>query len=376
MPFSLNRRTFLRSATAVSGALFVGAGGNWAVASADENADWTFPLLGDLHFDRPEHHDHEWLAQTHPNDVEQVRNYTRLTHESLPPLLAAIRERIATTDLPVPFIVQVGDLVEGLCGSEPLAARQADDAIAFLRETNLSAPFLFTKGNHDIAGPGASEVYDRKFVPFMAEQAGNEIASPAFTRERGGTLLVFYDAYDRRSLDWFEKLMADRRPRRLLFVIHPPVVPYNARSDWHVYPKPEHAENRRRLLNLLGAANAIVLSGHLHKYCLLTRRTETGRFTQLALSSVAKDAQAEPRDLREGIDAYGPDLLDLEPRHAPETIDRRRALLTAERPFIDRYEYADTWGNALIRIEGDSVTAEVHRGLDPTPWKRLDLASG
>lgn len=367
----VGRREILRTASA---AALLGSGGNWAVAASEEGG-WAFPLLGDLHFDRPEHHDQGWLAKTHPGDVEQVRNYVRLTRETLPPLFAAVRERVAGTKLPVPFVVQVGDLVEGLCGSEELASRQAEDALAFLREAKLPSPFLFTKGNHDITGPGAAAVYDRKLVTFLAEQAGAEIGSAAFTRERGGTLLVFYDAYDRGSLDWFERLLAERRPERLIFVIHPPVVPYNARSDWHVYSKPEQTEQRRRLLNLLGSSNAVVLSGHLHKYSLLVRRTETGRFTQLALSSVPKDAKAEPRDLIERVEDYGPGLVDLEPKHAPETAERRRALLEAERPFVERFEYADTWGYGFVRVEGDAVRAEVHRGLSADPWKRLELSA-
>jgi hypothetical protein len=62
----------------------------------------------------------------------------------------------------------------------------------------------------------------------------------------------------------------------------------------------------------------------------------------------------------------------LEPRHSPETEGRRRELLAAERPFVERFEYADTWGHALVRVQGDRVRAEVVRGLD-TDWKTLDL---
>src|SRR6185312_10262763 len=112
----------------------------------------------------------------------------------------------------------------------------------------------------------ALQAYDKLLVPFMARQASQEIRKPAFTREQGGVLLVFYDAYDRGSLDWFSELMAERKPRRLLFVIHPPVVPYNARSTWHIYSSPKQQSERERLLDLLGRHRAIVLCGHLHKY--------------------------------------------------------------------------------------------------------------
>src|SRR5205085_5593850 len=144
------------------------------------------------------------------------------------------------------------------------------------------------------AGPGAAAVYNRVFVPFLAAQADMETAAARFARRRGGTLVVFYDAYDKGSLDWFAGLLADRKPDRLISVIHPPVVPFTARATWHVYSHPNQQKQRERLLTLLGGAGAVVLCGHLHKYGCLIRRTEAGRFAQLAVSSVATDAAAEP----------------------------------------------------------------------------------
>ena len=87
---------------------------------------------------------------------------------------------------------------------------------------------MFTKGNRDVTGPGAAQVYDKVLVPSMAEQTDKEIRQAALTREREGVLLFFYDAYNRDSLEWFNQLLQKQKPKRLLFVIHPPVVPYNA----------------------------------------------------------------------------------------------------------------------------------------------------
>src|SRR5580765_8472736 len=124
-----SRRTFLqRSATACA---LLGPAGNWAVA-AGEDDDWSFPLLGDLHFDRLEHHDHEWLAREHPGDVSQVQNYSRITREMTPRLVDRVGERLnelQRVKTHVPFVMQLGDLLEGLCGNEELAARQAREGL-------------------------------------------------------------------------------------------------------------------------------------------------------------------------------------------------------------------------------------------------------
>lgn len=361
------RRFLMQSVSAI--AL---SSGSWAVAApADDN--WCCPVLGDLHFDRLEHHDLAWLERDHPGDVTQVQNYSRLTRDILPKLLAVTRQQVAVATDPVPFVLQLGDLLEGLCGTPELANRQARDAMDFVRASNFGRPLLMTKGNHDVTGPGAAEAYQRLLVPFMSDPALNAIARSTFTQRRGGWLIVFYDAYDKASLDWFERTLAEHKPERLLFVIHPPVVPYNARSSWHIYSKPTQQAQRDRLLSLIGRHQAVVLCGHLHKYSFLRRRTEHGSFVQLALSSVATDLEARPKDELAGIDAYTADLVRLEPKHSPATEDERRSLLAAEKPFIERFEYADTWGHALLRCRSGKLSAEVFRGISTAPWKTLDL---
>jgi hypothetical protein len=344
--------------------------GNWALARPEADDDWAIPLLGDLHFDRPEHHDMDWLRREHPNDVRQVENYCRITRERTPRLLEQFS--IACSDLQrtgkqVPLVLQLGDLLEGLCGNEQLAALHARDAIKFIQQARLPAPLLLTKGNHDVTGPGAAKVYQESLLPFIGQ------AKATFTQDVTGTLLVFYDAYDNRSLDWFAGLLEQHKPRRLIFAIHPPVVPYNARATWHIFSSAKHQPQRNRLLDLLGRHQALVLCGHLHKYSFLVRRTEHGRFTQLAISSVASTSDGRPRDELQGLKDYRAELVDLEPQHSPETIGLRRALLAAERPFIEHFEYADTWGHAILNQRGDRCFAEVMQGFGTAPWKTLDI---
>jgi hypothetical protein len=371
-----SRRHFLKTLAAAGGLL--GPAGNWAFAASDDADNWSIPVLGDLHFDRLEHHDHEWLKREHPGDVSQVENYSRITRELTPKLFARVRESLAAlkaSKTNVPFILQLGDLLEGLAGTEELAIRHARAGLDFVREANFSAPMRITKGNHDITGPGAVEAYQKLLLPFLSQSADSKITEAAFARRQGGTLITFYDAYDKNSLDWFDKTLAESKPERLIVAIHPPVVPYNARSNWHIYSSPKQAAQRARLLELLGRHRAIVLCGHLHKYSLLVRRTDHGSFAQLAISSVAASTDGQPKDVRTGTGQYIPDLVDLEPRHAPDTVAARRDLLAAERPFIAHFDYADTWGHAVVRVTSAKITADVYRGFDPNPWKTADFAA-
>src|SRR3954470_11001079 len=241
MRHSHNRRSFLQA----FGAGVLGVRGSFAVA-AESREELVIPVLGDLHFDKPEHHDLEWLRATHAGDEKQIENYCRVTKEWSPKLFDLARQRAADGGKAVPFLLQLGDLVEGLCGNEKLAEQQMREAITWVKGDGTGVPFAMCKGNHDVTGPGATEVYDRVLVPFL-QQRINEASGARFVRKEGGTMFVFFDAYDKGSLEWFEKLMAESKPERLIFIIHPPVVPYNARATWHIFSKATEADKRERL---------------------------------------------------------------------------------------------------------------------------------
>lgn len=146
-----------------------------------------------------------------------------------------------------------------------------------------------------------------------------------------------------------------------------------ARGNWPLLIRPEQQAERRELLELLGEHRAIVLCGHVHRYGFVVRTTDHGPFAQLAVSSILSSANQQPKQLLEGLDAYGPELTELEPSFQPETKEERRALFTAEKPFVEHYEYADAAGHAVLRIAGNHVTAYVCLGTAAEPWRQVDL---
>jgi hypothetical protein len=184
---------------------------------------------------------------------------------------------------------------------------------------------------------------------------------------------VFYDAYRPDSLPWLAKAIADHDPAKgpLLFVVHPPVVPYTGRL-WHVFEKgKESAERRAQLLQLLAAHRAVVLNGHLHRYGLLRRAVgDAGWFDQLSVISVIPEPDVKPREELAGPDAYGPSLTDLEPQFSPATLEQRQAVLAAERPSVSRFEHANLPGYAVLHFRGDGgITADLYRGVGQGVWR-------
>ncbi len=365
----LSRRNFIAAAAGVA----LGMAGAQARGAAVPAADFEFVLFGDVHYDKLAHHDMTWLARDHPGDVHQVQNYSRITREVVPSLYEEAKSVIAAAPRPMPFSAHIGDLVEGLCGTPELARLQCTEALGLVQGTHLGNPMLLTKGNHDITGPGAQEAFDTILMPAMTPPETRDPHSASFTRRQGDTLLLFFDAYKPSSLEWAEQTLKHRTERNLIFLTHPPVVPYNARSNWHIFAKPQDKAQRQRLLTLLGANRAVVLTGHLHKYSTVVRKTDAGPFVQLALCSVIPTAAMQPRDIRMGLDQYSPELVALEPRFSPNTLAERRALLLAEKPFIRHYDYADVAGYAILSVQGPKVQATLYNGLGKRFWKTIDL---
>lgn len=383
----LTRRNFLRtSATATAGLALAPSLVHAAAAPAAGGARFSFVLLGDLHFDKMEHHDLAWLDRKHPNDLSQIKNYTRITREVTPQLLATVRATVADLNrnaaTRVAFVLQAGDLVEGLCGSEELSTVQNTEAVAFIRDAQLGAPFLFTKGNHDITGDGAREAFAKVFHPFLTAQAA--AVSPAtgavkeafFTVESGNAQFAFFDAYQTAaSLAWFEAVAAKRTAEHLFVVVHPPVVPYGARAMWHVFAAEREKAHREKFLALLGQQRALVLGGHIHKFNTLAREAGGGRFAQLALSSVISGPDVSAKTPLSGVAAYNGDQITVEPKFSPDTEALRRAVYAAEQPFVKAFEYADLPGYAVVTVDGPRVTAQIYSGIGRQVWRTVDLSA-
>jgi hypothetical protein len=347
-------------------------------ANATDKPIYAFPFLGDIHYDKWAHHDLDWVKREKPGDVKQMEGYVATTEKYTPGLLAEVAKAVKDLEaqnIAVPFVIQVGDLVEGLCGSFDLQSLQFRDATAAVDHAAFSVPTLLVKGNHDITGPGAPESFDKVLLPWLSQQAGVELKAASYVRRQGDDLFLFFDAY-KPDLDWLAKTLdaKENQAKRVFFVIHPPVVPYNARSDWHIFPRENKRPQRERLLSLLGKYRAMVLSGHLHKYSLLTRKTTDQAITQLAVCSVLRSEKEMPKDMLEGVGRYGPDLVNLEPKHAPDTVQQRRELLKVEMPFIDRFEYADTAGYSIVKVYADRVDVDLFTGVGQGTWKAREIS--
>lgn len=371
MTTKLNRRKFIVSLGTLAAALPLGASAFDFIPS-DGNA-FNFLLLGDLHYDKLEHHDMEYMRAKYPNDIVQIENYSKITKENLPALLKVVKEN--ATKANSDFYLQLGDFVEGLCGSEELAKKQTDEFISLIADQNLKRPFFVIKGNHDITGEGARENYAKTILPWQSNEQKLPLSTANSTFVHKKARFILYDCYaGERSLKWLKEVIKDHKEETLFFCVHQPIVSFTARSNWHVFAKPNEQVFREELLNILGEHKAIVLCGHLHKTSILTRATPKGNFVQICTGSVIPSAGAPIKDNLSGLDAYGVSLLNLEPKFSPATLEERKDILEKEKPFIKYFEYADFCGYSNVSISAkNKVTMSVYANVDTKPWKEFDV---
>jgi hypothetical protein len=367
---SITRRKLLRVLSMLSAGLSTHG---WSFPSDDSRA-FTFMFLGDIHFDKLGYHDPEYLKTKYPHDIGQIENYSRITRDNLSSLMRVSKARAKETDSK--FFLQIGDFVEGLCGSKELAEQQTRDLISFVDEQQFELPFLAIKGNHDITGTGAKEVYKEVVLPWQSKELKTAVNSANNVYVHNKARFILFDCFtEAESLVWLREAIRDHKHgETLFFCTHIPVVPYDARSNWMIYVHPEQQKQREELLNLLGAHKAIVLSGHLHKTSVVVRNTSSGNFVQVGLGSVVPGLDAPIKNHLSGLAAYNVDLVKLEPNFTPSSLDLRRKILDQEKPFIRYYEYADFCGYSSVSIDSkNEVEITYFANADQTPWKKFNL---
>jgi hypothetical protein len=320
------------------------------------------------------HHDMNYLKEKYPNDIRQIENYSRITRDNLSYLMRVSKECADKID--AKFYLQIGDFVEGLCGSKELASLQTNELISYIDQQQLLRPFIAIKGNHDITGTGAKEVYEEIVLPWQAKQLGQSVNSANNVYVHNHARFILFDCFnEQESLAWLKRIIKEHRKDEVLFFCtHIPVVPYDARSNWHIYVHPDQQQQREELLNLLAEHKAIVLSGHLHKTSILTRSTPSGNFVQVGLGSVIPSLDSPIRHHLKGVDAYGADLVNLEPNFSPPSLQARIEILEKEKSYIRYYEYADFCGYASITVDRRrEVTLSIFANADRQPWAIANL---
>lgn len=338
--------------------------------SCNENTT-SFIVLGDMHYDRIENHDLEWLAEQ-GDDLRQVTTeYTVFTERYWEDFTYLLKKK--SKEAGIDAVLQLGDLSEGLAGTEELAEQMARSLFHAVDSIGFDVPVVIAKGNHDITGPGAEEAFNKVYLPNMARLAGlDSLSSADYSKEVGDVLFVCFDPWNRAgdNIEVLKKNLLNSNAKYKFVLTHEPVIPVNERC-WHLFRnKPE---KRNELLKVIAGSNAVVLCAHMHLYSVVRRDTEWGPIVQILANSVIRDSDMlEPKEV---ITAYGESLALNVPDWQPETIGQRCDWLRAETPYVRYFKQMDLPGYGIMKIDHDKdeMIFEYYAGFAETPYDVVNI---
>ncbi|NEW81895.1 MAG: metallophosphoesterase [Mariniphaga sp.] len=333
----------------------------------------SFIVLGDIHYDLLQDHNMNWL-NTKPDDLRQVtKEYTVYTETNWIDFTRILMQKAQTVTPSLKAVIQLGDLSEGLAGSEQKAEQMASNAMKAIEAVNMHAPWILTKGNHDVTGPGAVEAFQKFYVPMIRKQTNNpEIKNASYSYTIGDVQITCLDPWDKNTdmVSFLENELSTSKAKFKFVAIHEPIIPVTERC-WHTLRN--NPEQREKLLEVIARHKAIVLTAHLHRYSVVSRNTPFGPIVQVMVVSVIKDRNyLFPSRV---ITEYGPSLAENVPEWQPETLEARKAILTEEAKYVSFFKQTDLPGYAIIKTDGKKGTIELeyYAAFGKKPYDRIDL---
>src|ERR1035437_10296115 len=216
----------------------------------------SYLILGDIHYDLVSDHDMSWL-NSKPDDLRQVtKEYAVTTQNNWDDFVDILRHQVETVKPTVKAVIQLGDLSEGLAGSNEKAEQMAGHIVNAIDASNMSVPWIIAKGNHDITGPGALEAFQKYYVPMFRKQTDNpEIKNASYSYISGDVQFTCIDPWDKNTnmVAFLEQELSKSKAKFKFVVIHEPVIPVTERC-WHTLK--QDTLQRAKLLEVIARHKA------------------------------------------------------------------------------------------------------------------------
>lgn len=346
-----------------------------SVEAANRNRKYNLLVLGDTHFDTEPNTVYHALyletsdPKTDKHQAEFVRN-GEMWRERLPRLL---QRAARLQDSRTRMVLQMGDLVQGDCGSGDMHQRFLSDAFQRLKSEFPSLPLVPVVGNHDIRGVGAEEAY-RSFMPGrISQELGKKISKTTFSFPIGDDVFLYLD-FNKPDDAEIERLLDDSKEARHTFIVsHGTILPFDAKScRWffHGGAGQEHTEARRHFRHLFAQRHAICLCGHTHKTEHIDWYGDGGRITQMIMNSVWADPKLTSFQLRaEGAAQYG----ELRKKTKEAKKKDETALFDEYREGLRTYVHGNGAGCYQLQVSGKHIFVDFYAGDSEQLTRRFIL---
>lgn len=362
----MDRRDFIKYSGASLMSLALG-GALSPLQAKPRDRKYNIVILGDTHFDTEPasvYHSNynekvEWLNRV--QRAEFKRN-GEMWRERCPRLM---RRAARLIDGDTRMVFQMGDLVQGDCGSGEVHKKMLSDVMDSFKGQLGGLPFVTVVGNHDIRGTDALKVYHDYMPQRMSEELGQKITKTDFAFGIGKDAYIFVDFNTPDDAE-VERLVADTAGARHTFVVvHGPLFPYDeASARWFYHGGASEAETqkRRHFRELFAKRNAVCLCGHTHRTEFLDWQGDGGRITQMTMNSVwSSDKIGKYEVDSQGAAQFG--TLRQKMKNDDGTpIKDETALFDEYRPGILAYSHSPAAGSYKLTVSPRKITVDFYAG--------------
>lgn len=371
----MDRRQFLSlSAMSLAGLALSDIG-----LDAKAPSHYNVVILGDTHFDtEPASVYHscyneptEWLNRV--QRAEFARN-GEMWRERCPRLL---RRASRLIDEHTAMVFQMGDLIQGDCGSGEVHVKMLRDVMDSFKSELGGLPFVTVVGNHDIRGVDAQEAYERYMPARMSQELGKKIDKTTFSFNIGRDAYIVID-FSHPDDEEIERLLEATKGARHTFIIsHGPVLPYDGSScRWffHGSDKEKHTKARLHFREEFARRSAIVLCGHTHHTELADWYGDGGRITQMTMTSVWSRPELDRYVVKaQGAEEYGILRTRLESMPDGSPVKDETALFDEYRAGLKRYSISPAAGSYRLDVTRHGITVDFYAGDSETLTQRFEL---
>ena len=325
-------------------------------------------LFGDTHFDGDYHK--EFIAAAPGNLAHRKGEFDRnssMWTNRMPRLLDAAKLRVRPD---TKMVIQVGDIVQGDTGDPAVHSRMIEDGFSAIKSRFPDIPVLAVPGNHDVRGKSAGKACWQTFTKLLSKELGRPVKNTTYAVMQGPDLFLFVD-FNNPDTKLIRAELAKHADARYKFVVsHGHVIPSDNKScGWMLYGG--NGNLRREMREVFLKNDVIALVGHSHTFEFTEVATETGRISQIVMSSVwSKESLATPAVRATTPKEYGKFQKDAQ---TGKTNKKGLALLNEYKPAMTRYYRASAAGSMVIEIGPGGVTGTFYGGDSAEPSKTFEV---